>query len=47
MAVSGQLTTQIAVPLLNKPTLLIEQEAGWIPEPVWTLLGRGNIFTKL
>jgi hypothetical protein len=47
MAVNGPLNTQITILILNKPTVLIKQEAGWIPEPVWELLGRENIFTKL
>jgi hypothetical protein len=47
MAASGALNTQIAVLMLNKPAVLIQQEAGWIPEPVWALLGRENIFTML
>jgi hypothetical protein len=47
MAVSGPLNTQIAILMLNKLTVLIQHEAGWIPEPFWALLGRENIFTKL
>jgi hypothetical protein len=33
MVMGGPLSTQIAIFMFNKPTVLIQQEAGWIPEP--------------
>jgi hypothetical protein len=38
MEVSGQLHTPTALPLGKESPLPIGREAGWTPEPVWTLL---------
>jgi hypothetical protein len=40
MEVSGQLHVPAALPLGKEPTVPTGQEAGWAPEPVWTLWRR-------
>jgi hypothetical protein len=41
MEVSGQLHASAALPSWKELTVPITQEAGWAPEPVWTL-GESN-----
>ena len=36
----GQLHPSAALPGAKGPTVPIEQEAGWNPEPIWTFLRR-------
>jgi len=36
MGASGQLHVQAVLPRGEKPPVLIQQEDGWAPEPVWT-----------
>jgi hypothetical protein len=40
MRVSGELHASAALLTRKQPPVLIEQEAGWVPEPVWTLRRR-------
>jgi hypothetical protein len=40
MKVSGQLQAPAALPPGEKLPVPIEQEAGWVPESVWTLWSR-------
>jgi hypothetical protein len=42
MEVSSQIHAPVALPPGKKPPVLIGKEAGWAPEPVWTLLSRGK-----
>jgi hypothetical protein len=37
MEVSGQLQAQAVLPPRKEPLILIDSEAGWVPEPAWTL----------
>jgi hypothetical protein len=37
MQVSRQRPAQATLPSVNSPTVPIELEDGWAPEPVWTL----------
>jgi hypothetical protein len=39
MDMSGQLHAPVSLPPWKEP---IEEEAGWAPEPVWTLWRRGK-----
>jgi hypothetical protein len=42
LEVSGQLHSQAALPPGEEPPVPIGQEAGWAPEPVWTMWRREN-----
>jgi hypothetical protein len=37
MEVSGQLRASVALPQGKEPSVTVGWEAGWAPEPVWTL----------
>jgi hypothetical protein len=42
MEINDQFTAPVALLQGNKPPILIGYEAGWAPEPVWTLWTRGK-----
>jgi hypothetical protein len=43
---SGQLHAAVALPLRKEPPVPIGKEAGWAPEPVWTLWSREKPLTS-
>jgi hypothetical protein len=44
MDLSGQLHAPAALSTGNQPPVSTAQEAGWVPEPVWTLWRREKSF---
>jgi len=44
MNVSGQIYAPAALFSVNEPSVPVEQEAGWAPQPVWTLWRRENLY---
>jgi hypothetical protein len=47
MEASGQLHAPAALPLGNEPKVPIGYEAGWAPEPAWTLLSAKKNLLRL
>ena len=43
MEVSGESDTSTALPPGKNPSVPIEQDAGWAPEPVWMLSEEINV----
>jgi len=47
MEVSGQFHAATTLPLQKEPSVPIEQEAGWVLEPVWVRQRRDDVIPLL